>query len=116
MIEIKTFGINRTLRIIDNVGDAVGDNREFLREEAVPFIQREVRRIFRSRGYGRWAPLSPTTIRRKGHARPLIRSRRYFREATQTPTLRITKDSLRYGVDVPYADYHEAGTLRVPAS
>ena len=115
MVEISARGVESTLRLLDDVAGVLSDHREFLRDEVVPLTQREVRRIFRTRGYGRWAPLSRATIRRKGHDRPLIRTRRYFREATQSPTLQITRTSLTYGVEVPYADFHEEGTGRIPA-
>ena len=115
MVEITARGVESTLRLLDDVAEILTDHRAFLRDDAVPLIQREVRRIFRTRGYGRWVPLSLATVRQKGHDRPLIRTRRYFREATQSPTLQITRTSLVYGVEVPYADYHEEGTRRIPA-
>lgn len=115
MIRIKTDGVANTLRILENVAETLGDHREFFREDAVPLIQRETQRIFRTRGYGQWSPLSRATIRQKGHSRPLIRTRRYFREATQSPTLTITRTHMVYGVSVPYADYQEEGTARIPA-
>ena len=115
MINIKARGINSVIRILDDVNDEVSDHRSFFRQEAVPAVRREVRKIFNTRGYGRWTPLSRLTILRKGHDRQLIDTRRYFRDATQTPRLTISRSRLVYGVDTPYADYHEEGTRYIPA-
>ena len=115
MIQIKTVRLKETQRDLNRIGKQISDHSDFFREDAVPMVQREVGRIFRSRGYGRWALLSPATVRQKGHDRPLIRTRRYIREATQSPTLQIGQNEMTYGVEVPYADYHETGTQRIPA-
>lgn len=59
----------------------------------------------------RWRPLSPYTVRKKGHATILYDTGRLLRSYHW----RLEgNNAVRFGTDVPYAAVHQFGTKRVP--
>lgn len=66
-----------------------------------------------------WPPLSPRTIRKKGHARKLIDSGDLRRSLTQKSgkgAIRsIEKQGSLFGTSIEYAGYHMTGTANMPA-
>lgn len=71
-----------------------------------------------------WAPLAPSTIRRKGHATPLVDTGRLRDSLTKPQSefgFRYAVDSWPsrataiFGTDAPYSVYHDTGTDRMPA-
>lgn len=77
-------------------------------------LRPRIREVFRSEGYGRWAP------RQDNLPHPLLRkSGTLFRSLVQRGArgnvdIR-SEHSLEFGTDIAYADYHEFGTSRIPA-
>lgn len=132
MLDIKITGVKQTLRIITRLNKEVENLSGYFQREALPLLATEVRRIFSTGGYGRWAPLAPSTIRRKGHARILVDTYRYRKAATprvrsgdaialvstrlfasDDDIVEVNRNSLRVQVLVPYAEYHEFGSGRL---
>lgn len=77
----------------------------------------------RAPGGDPWAPLSPATIRAKGHDRILFRTGRLrgsLSDAAHGDGVRSTWDEkgqagLLFGTDVPYSIHHERGRKNMPA-
>ena len=92
---------------------------EFLQDVAVPYLRKDIRKAFQSRGYRTWAPLAQSTIRqktRKGFpATPLVRTGRYQRATESLKGLRVRRNVLELDSPIPYAQYLEYGTRRMPA-
>lgn len=98
--------------------------RPFFEGEASRLFYNQVRRVFESRGFGSWSPLSADYARRKRRVRGgkgiLRDTDTYFRAATTSSARgslhRATHSSLQIGVQYPvtYAFYHEQGTRNLP--
>jgi phage gpG-like protein len=73
-----------------------------------------------TRGYGGWAPLAESTVAQKAaHGfplDPLIRTGE-LRDSLTDPNRAGDKGpkQFSYGTDVPYAEYHQEGTDRMPS-
>lgn len=121
MLDIDLEGVSQLQVRLNSLRRQITDLKPIIEDTVLPMVQREIRRVFRTRGYGTWAPLHPATIAAKGHDRPLIRSRRLFRSLTNEDhadaIVNIDDDSLTVGTDVPYAIYHESENIapRIPA-
>lgn len=61
---------------------------------------------------GPWAPLAPSTIRRKGHDKILYDTGR-LRDSISIGE--VTPSSATVGTDAPYAPYHQFGTKKMVA-
>ena len=73
-----------------------------------------IRETFLSEGGGRWVP------RQDDLPHPLLRKSGTLYSSLVRPGSRgninvQTSHSLEYGTDIPYADFHEFGTSRIPA-
>ena len=92
---------------------------EFLQDIAVPYLKKDIRRAFQSRGYRTWQPLAESTIRQKTRqgypSTPLVRTGRYQRATESLRGLRVRRNVLELDSPIPYAVYHEFGTRRMPA-
>lgn len=65
-----------------------------------------------------WAPLRPSTIRKKGHGIILVETDRLMDSLTKnTGDSRWTHDEreAEFGTAVPYAGFHQKGTNKFPA-
>lgn len=71
-----------------------------------------------------WAPLAPSTVKRKGHSTILLETGRLRASLTQPrhgDGVREQWDEwpraagLIFGTEVPYSQFHETGTKRMPA-
>ena len=118
MLRVRIHGIDEIKETVSDLDDLLDDLSPIIREDVIPVVRERILRIFSSRGYGRWAPLRPSTIRGKGHDLPLVETRRLRRSLTneQDPEaiIQVRRRSLTYGTEVPYARYHEFGTRRMP--
>ena len=118
MLSIQVKGLTATVKYTELLQHRARDFRPYFNKTLVPMLTREIRSIFRERGPG-WPPLKPATIaekKRLGYPLdPLIRTGRYYREATNVRAAKITPGTLRHTIRVPYAVYHEYGTRRMPA-
>lgn len=106
-IEINTKPIVKRLSDIrDNLSD-FSPLFSILRRE---FLQKRIREIFGTNGYGRWLPTT--------RPNPILRdTRALYRSYTQigaAGNINIeTSNSLIWGSDISYAHYHEYGTSRL---
>ena len=69
------------------------------------------------RSSGGWEPLAESTIRRKGHAQPLMDTgwlRGSLVGAGRGSVREVTKDHMRLGTEVPHAGFHQHGTSQMP--
>ncbi len=69
---------------------------------------------FATDGHGQWAPLAASTIAGKGNDTILFTSGRLagsFKRGGQENVEEITRQSLKWGSSVPYAIFHQTGTL-----
>ena len=119
MVKIKIKGLTSVNNLLNKLGKAVSDNKEFLSSVAVSEIKKEVSRVFSSKGFGGWPPLAPSTLRYKrryGYSSdPLVRTGSMKGEMTSLSGVSITSNKLVYESNTPYAKYHEYGTSRIPA-
>ena len=111
---ISIKGIDATIKALQNEARQLSDHKSFLRDEVAPLLRREFRDVFRSRGYGKWLPLAPSTIaqrRRDGYGiEPLIRTGNYLTNSANLRGQRIRRNVLEITSPVAYAMYHEFGT------
>lgn len=118
-ISITATGIDETIKSLTKVAKGLGDHRDFLKEEVVPELKKEFRRVFSSDGFGRWRPLDRDTITQKledGYSTtPLVRTNYYKRVTERLQGMTIRRNVLEIDSPVPYAKYHEYGTRRIPA-
>lgn len=116
---ISIKGINKTIQALEAEARQLSDHRDFLRDEVAPLLKREFRDVFRSRGYGKWLPLAPSTIaqrRRDGYGTaPLIRTGNYLKNSANLRGQRIRRNVLEITSPINYAMYHEFGTSRIPS-
>ena len=78
------------------------------------YLRETVRQYYLSQGGpgGPWPPLAASTVAKKGHATILLESGRLIASLTGRTAdsiLDVARLSMRYGTQVPYAKYHEAG-------
>ena len=115
---------NRIRRIQRNLRNM----RPFFVREGSRIVYNELRRVFRTEGYGTWSPLNPDYANWKRQIAPgqpiLQLSGAYFRAAT-TPNAQGSDsvagiDNLQIGIDTSqfpnrYPELLERGTTRMPA-
>lgn len=111
-LNFEVKNIRQTKTYLNRVEGSIQSLRPFFRNEARSIIVNRIRRLFRTRAEGRWAPLAESTIRRKGHDTILRETDRLFTAATggRGSIERIRNRSYQLGIDknaVPYAEYHE---------
>jgi len=109
--------------VLQAAGDAADGPYTQALDECIGLIQNWEREMYLGQ-HGpdgtAWAPLSPVTIDRKEHSAILVDTGRMF-ESLTTPngtedTVWITGPTwLTFGTEVPYAQYHQTGTKRMPA-
>ena len=115
---ISIKGIDSTIKALQAEAKQLSDHRAFLRDEVAPLLRREFREVYRSRGYGKWPPLAPSTIaqrRRDGYGTaPLVRTGNYLKNSANLRGQRIRRNVLEITSPVYYAQYHEFGTRHIP--
>lgn len=80
--------------------------------ESADYLSSLVKENFDSGGNPPWEPLAPSTIKRKGHSQPLIRTGKLRRRASQKNVWRVENRDTLYAVlpsDVDYGWFHETG-------
>ena len=108
-------------RLLRNYREELSDFRPFFDRQGRKILQDEFAEVFRSEGYGAWAPLAESTLaqkRRRGYPDDiLVATGALKRSYLALRGIRRTKFSLSYRppADVGYAIYHEEGTSRMPA-
>ena len=112
----RTEGVRRNLARISR---GLSDFRPFFDTEGRKILQSELERVFRSRGYGAWPALAARTRQNKARlgypADPLVATGSLRRSVTALDGIRRTRFTLAMTYQVPYAQFHETGTTRMPA-
>lgn len=109
---IKVFGETQFDREIRATGSRARRGRPFYNAlgEKLQLIQREQFRTAGARSGHPWAPLAPSTVRRKGHATILVDSgalRDSFNYGDPNNIFEATDDYLHWGSEVDYGGYHQ---------
>ena len=91
---------------------SVKDFSDFHKKYTKDRVKQRAREVFA--GDNNWPALDPSTIEAKGHSTILIDSKDLFNSYTSDSAFSVGSDEILYGSDVPYADYHETGTSRMP--
>ena len=116
---ISITGINEAIAMLEAEAKSIRDHNDFLRQVVIPLAKREFDKVFRTRGYGTWKPLSRSTLRGRRKAgygtAPLIRTGNYYRQSRDLRGLKLRRNILEINSPVEYARYTEFGTRRSPA-
>jgi len=95
------------------------DWRPLMRDQILPELRTFEQAVFDSGGsmdsMEAWAPLSPSTIKRKGHGRPLIDTTALMRsfQGGSGGISVISRAEMVFGTAVRYAIFHQRGTRRM---
>lgn len=115
---ISITGIDQAIKNLTAVAKSFGNHTRFLRTVVFSLLKKEFRNVFTTRGYGKWKPLAPSTIREKQSkgfdSRPLIRTGHYQRASAGLHSTRVRRNELEIISLVGYAKYHEFGTSKIP--
>lgn len=115
---ITVTGIDKAIKDITAEANTLSSHRLFLRREVVPELRKQFRNVFRTRGFGKWQPLAPSTIaekRSKGYSiEPLVRTGVYRSASRNLRGLRVRRNQLEVTSPITYAKYHEFGTRGRP--
>jgi phage gpG-like protein len=122
-IEADFFGEDLVASQILGVGERAKDLRPAFRK-AADILQENAARQFGSAGAygsGGWAPLAPSTVRRKeslglnnGILQMTYRLRDSLTGKNADRLERINRQSFEFGTQLQYARFHQSGTSRMP--
>jgi phage gpG-like protein len=114
-VDIRQEGASRSALHVAQLGERAANPRPAF-ERIAREMERNEQVYFRSRGAGKWAPLSIETEAYKAAegqgSVPLVASGRLRDSLTRA---RVTPHSVSIGTEVPYARFHQYGTRRMPA-
>lgn len=119
-IEFEVSGDVQLSRDLDRWASAVEDPGPAFEAMADDFLEIEARQFASEGGNsGGWAPLAPSTVRRRGSAHPILFQTGRLQQSltsagARDSVRRVTADSLEVGTSVPYARFHQQGTARMP--
>ena len=112
-INIKATGFDTIEKILNNLAVNISNPDEKLMKRLGGVVLGDIDQRFMTRGRGTWAPLSPRTIKRKGHDYVLIDSGAMFKSVTITE---LSRGKVAVGVlyagkkhDPKVPGYHQAG-------
>jgi len=118
MISIDITNANIIADELNRLSESVLNSGDKLIEELGTEAIDETERRWFANGDGSWKPLSPRTIKRKGHAFPLVEtgnmynSLNYRREEKNALSINVPLGGRNNNPDVPA--YHQYGTRRMP--
>jgi len=124
-----TSNVEDVIKNIETIEKKVLSDLTPFWETARKIIVSEAVNIFRSEGYGTWAPLSERYRRIKPADKTILRlTDKYYHSVTRKNSagniFEAFPDHMEYGVDIdlfemlagaPYPLYHEKGTSKMPA-
>ena len=115
-IRVNSTNLRETIRRLDRTRNRLNNLSPFWRSTAIPLIKMKLRDIFLQQGPG-WAPLADSTIRSRQFPNlPILQQTgSLMSSVVDNPVLEVSRRSLLYGSNNPYAQYHEHGTSRMPA-
>jgi phage gpG-like protein len=120
-LSVDVFGDVQLDRRLLRFEEHAGDLSPVFEALADDFLDLEGRQFASEGGFasGGWAPLAPSTVRRRGTAHPILTDSGDLRASlTQRDgkgsVRRISDDEMFVGTDVDYAQYHQTGTRRMP--
>lgn len=114
-IEFTFFGDKEISRTFDRIIDATTDLSPAFEAMADDFASIESRR-FDAEGPG-WAPLAPSTLKRKKGGQILVETGKLKASVTRRPfgVERIGSQDAEFGSNDPIGFYHQHGTPKMPA-
>ena len=124
-VSIEVQGEEKLKVALTNMADAIDDLRPYWNEVQQEFyrIEKEAFALQGASGQsGRWAALSPryavVKFKRWG-AVPILTASGALRDSLTSETsgsiVRKEKDALTVGTSIPYGQYHQSGTRKMPA-
>lgn len=118
-LSYEVCGQRQLVRSLSRFADKVRDFSPAFREIVGAFREMEALQFRSQGGYGGdpWAPLAPSTARRRGAAPILIRSGALLDSLTGGAGFveEVHPMQVRMGSAVPYGRYHQLGTMYMPA-
>lgn len=117
-INIKVINLDNVQKALDNLTEKINNPPEQLMRRLGETAIEDIDQRFMTRGYGTWAPLKPSTIKRKGNSMVLIDTGAMLSSVNIS---KLTQDSVE--VDVPFGGktrnpkvpvFHQEGTKRMP--
>lgn len=120
---MEAFGTTLVDRLLIRKGEHVLELPIILEDLATDLMNIEYDR-FQSGGFSPyggdgWAELAESTVKAKGHDQILVDTELLKNSLSQRGAdgqiLDITPEGFRFGTEVPYAEYHQKGTVNMPA-
>jgi len=117
-ISITATGVKEVRAKLASLAAAIENPGEKVMKRLAGVCLEDIDQRFATRGYGTWQPLSPRTIKRKGHENVLVDT-----GAMQSSPRIATLTGNSFSVEVPYGGrrhnpdipgYHQRGTSRMP--
>lgn len=114
MVEIQIHRRAELDRELTRIGNVISDPSPVWDRIIQRVLIPRIRETFLSDGFGRWPQ------RQDNLPHPLLRKSGALYESLIRPGARGNVDirtphTLEYGTDIPYADFHEFGTSRIPS-
>ena len=114
--KVRADGVRRNMLRLSQGFD---DFRPFFDSQGRAILQKAVKDVFRTNGYGTWAPLAPATVQSKLRnaypSDPLVATGSLQKSVTALQGIRRTRYTLTMTHTTPYGQFHETGTSRMPA-
>ena len=117
-ISITSKGFEHIHNVLNSLASMIENPDEKCMQRLGAVVLDDIDKRFMTRGYGTWAPLSPRTIKRKGHDFVLIDTGIMFNSAQITKLTRgmvsvgVLQGGKNHNPDIP--EYHQEGTKRMP--
>ena len=115
-IKIELSGIREARRELERLDERISNYAPFWRSVAIPLIKRQISETFDQEGPG-WSPLSDSTLKSRLYpGLPILQQTGALRSSlVDNPIIRISQNQLTFGSNNPYIQYHEQGTVKMPA-
>ena len=112
MLKIKVHGIRRAVTLLKGIEQRVQDLRPLFEIIRRDIIVERIRKLFISNGFGTW--------KRTKANHPILRDTyALYHSYTELGAIgnvhRVSPNTLVWGSDLPYAEYHEEGTRYIDA-
>jgi hypothetical protein len=117
-IEIKTRGLEEAQKAVSTLAEMIENPDAKLATRMGDAVLEDIDERYMTRGYGQWPPLSPETIKRKGHDNPLIDTGAMFASSRYKllgpGRVMVEMPFGGRGHDARVPSFHQNGTSRTP--
>ena len=116
---IKERGLDLTIAALATYQGKFRDYNDFLVGVVEPELKEQFTKCFKTKGFGKWAPLDADTrdykSKRGKRLLPLVDSGRYRKACEDLKGKTLGKNNLKIVSPIGYAVFHEYGTGEIPA-